>query len=298
VTDRRRLLIDLAGKRFGRLVVRAYAGSKKWSCACDCGARVIVRGAQLRKGKTRSCGCLRTESRPKWIDLTGQRFGCWIVTAYAGHRRWFCVCDCGTRADVLGQSLRRGDSRSSGCLTTELRAKHTRIDLVGKRFGRWRVIAPAGGVMWSCVCTCGTCRDINGQSLREGRSKSCGCLKRELAKSRMTTHGMCGTREYNSWQSMIARCCNPRHTSYKNYGERGVGVHEAWRLFVNWFADMGSRPPSCSQDRIDVNGSYVPSDLRWADAKQQANNRRPRQASATTKRPQLVEPPPLDDPPF
>jgi hypothetical protein len=51
--------IDLIGKRFGRLVVTAYEGDAKWSCTCDCGTRVDVRGERLRGGNTKSCGCLR-----------------------------------------------------------------------------------------------------------------------------------------------------------------------------------------------------------------------------------------------
>ena len=53
--------IDLVGKRFGRLVVTADAGNLNWFCACDCGARAVVNGAPLRRGLTKSCGCLKRE---------------------------------------------------------------------------------------------------------------------------------------------------------------------------------------------------------------------------------------------
>jgi hypothetical protein len=54
------------------------------------------------------------------------------------------------------------------------------IDLAGKRFGRWRVIADLGYLggrgqrYWLCRCDCGTERPVQGQTLREGRSRSCG----------------------------------------------------------------------------------------------------------------------------
>lgn len=56
-------LIDLSGQRFGRLLVKAWAEGrdKKWICVCDCGRQVDVRGAALRIGKTKSCGCLKAE---------------------------------------------------------------------------------------------------------------------------------------------------------------------------------------------------------------------------------------------
>lgn len=59
--------IDLTHQRFGRLVVEQRAktvarnGNVCWLCQCDCGKRVVVEGYALRKGITRSCGCLRRE---------------------------------------------------------------------------------------------------------------------------------------------------------------------------------------------------------------------------------------------
>jgi hypothetical protein len=113
-----RRLIDLTGKRFGRLDVSNHADRPRsyWSCICDCGARVVVRGDSLRGGVTQSCGCQTKE----WaafhrIDLTGKRFGRWVVRAYAGDGMWSCICDCGARAIVHGPHLRRGNTKSCGC---------------------------------------------------------------------------------------------------------------------------------------------------------------------------------------
>jgi hypothetical protein len=57
--------IDLIGKRFGRLLVIAYAGGRKWSCVCDCDARSIIDARSLRRGDTKSCGCLRRDRLTK-----------------------------------------------------------------------------------------------------------------------------------------------------------------------------------------------------------------------------------------
>lgn len=64
-----RTLIDLTGRRFGRLTVIERAGTAgadgqrrpTWLCQCDCGNKAIVIGANLRYGMTKSCGCLRRE---------------------------------------------------------------------------------------------------------------------------------------------------------------------------------------------------------------------------------------------
>jgi hypothetical protein len=96
-----------------------------------------------------------------------------------------------------------------------------------------------------------------------------------------TTHGMFGTPEYNTWAKTIQRCCNPRDTSYVNYGARGIAVCERWREFENFIADMGARPDGRSGarslyrlDRIDNAGNYEPANCQWATWRQQNNNKR------------------------
>lgn len=63
----------------------------------------------------------------------------------------------------------------------------TLIDLTGKRFGHWTVLQQASArgdnsqvTMWLCKCDCGTIREVNGQLLRNGRSRSCGCERENL----------------------------------------------------------------------------------------------------------------------
>lgn len=57
--------IDFIGRRFGRLVVISEAPkhgkNRKWNCLCDCGRSVVVFGDNLKRGLTRSCGCLHSE---------------------------------------------------------------------------------------------------------------------------------------------------------------------------------------------------------------------------------------------
>lgn len=115
--------IDLAGKRFGRWTVCAYAGDKKWSCICDCGIRRVVFGSTLRQGETKSCGCLMREPL---INLSGKRFGRLVAAAYAGagKQAWSCVCDCGACVLIRGDCLRRGVTKSCGCLARERVTKH------------------------------------------------------------------------------------------------------------------------------------------------------------------------------
>jgi hypothetical protein len=81
--------------------------------------------------------------------------------------------------------------------------------------------------------------------------------------------------EYCVWAAMVQRCCNPKNRAFSYYGARGIKVCEAWRLFANFFADMGSRPSdSHTLDRKDNNGNYEPSNCRWTDRQTQMRNRR------------------------
>ena len=75
-------LIDLAGRRFGRLVVLERSGtyippggkgtSAIWRCKCDCGKVVNIEGGSLRKGHTKSCGCLHREYAANMSSIAGQ----------------------------------------------------------------------------------------------------------------------------------------------------------------------------------------------------------------------------------
>lgn len=84
------------------------------------------------------------------------------------------------------------------------------------------------------------------------------------------------TPEYITWLSMRQRCCDPSHTSWKNYGARGVTVCERWKdSFENFLADLGPKPSrKHSLDRITATGNYEPGNCRWTTHKEQQNNRR------------------------
>lgn len=54
-----------------------------------------------------------------WNDLTGHKFGRWVAREYKGNKTWLCECECGNSGVRATNVLRRGGSRSCGCLQRE-----------------------------------------------------------------------------------------------------------------------------------------------------------------------------------
>ena len=121
---------------------------------------------------------------PKFIDITGQRFGEWEVISYYGSRYWTCKCSCGNIRNVLGKTLRSGKSLSCGHKTNQL------VDITNQLFGRWKVIGYYGDGYWTCECQCNnkTVNVIRGADLRAGKSTNCGCVRSEKIAARNSSY--------------------------------------------------------------------------------------------------------------
>lgn len=150
--------------------------------------------------------------------------------------------------------------------------------MIGLKFNRITVVGPKikrpewFHRKWQCLCDCGTQLFVTGTQLRNGNSKSCGCLNIELTKARSTTHGMARTRVYKIWFGMLERCRNPKNKDYARYKE--FMPDQRWYEFENFYADMGDPPPGMSIDRINNKERYSKENCRWATPSQQSGNTR------------------------
>lgn len=128
-------------------------------------------------------------------DLTGLRFGMLVVESRAadikpGRPSWNCRCDCGNFTRIASTALTKTNgTKSCGCLRHK--PSQNCIDLTGQKFGLLTVVskdqtANDGKSKWLCQCECGNQTSVLSESLRNGRTKSCGCIVSRL------THDLTG----------------------------------------------------------------------------------------------------------
>jgi hypothetical protein len=156
--------------------------------------------------------------------------------------------------------------------------------MIGRKFERLTVISAAGRTKWGdsrwlCRCECGSEKIIIRANILAGRTRSCGCLHREIFRKITFRHGHAGKRqspEYQAWSSLIARCENPKNKRYRIYGARGITVCPEWReSFGLFLSHVGPRPSNKhSIERINNMTGYEPGNVRWATRTEQARNTR------------------------
>ena len=172
---------------------------------------------------------------------------------------------------------------------------HKNVD-IGSKFGKWTVLAFVRSyyperdyydyAVWKCQCECGTVEELTSGTLNDmaRRKYHDGCWKCE-SKYKDVYEKIKNDENYRHsyrvWFNMCSRCNKKENRQYKNYGGRGITVCNEWKdsfkafyFYVSTLEHYGELGRSL--DRIDNDKGYFPGNVRWATAKEQANNQRHR----------------------
>lgn len=117
-------------------------------------------------------------------------------------------------------------------------------------------------------CECGA--DVVARRSSDEGAVLCVMCMRSSRKARRPMMN----RARGIWRGMIDRCSNPRCTSWKYYGGRGITVSKRWASFEKFVEDMGLPAPGMSIERINVNRGYTRKNCKWIPRELQNRNKR------------------------
>jgi hypothetical protein len=146
------------------------------------------------------------------------------------------------------------------------------LDISGERYGRLTALhrdANRGRhTKWIFACDCGSQVSIFLEAVRNGRSRSCGCLRDYKSRLRSFKHGHSAgknvSKTLKAYARAKSRCMNVNDPKYPSYGARGIVMCDAWtKSFGAFLSDMGECLPGTTLRRIDLNGNYDRENCVW-----------------------------------
>lgn len=151
----------------------------------------------------------------------------------------------------------------------------TRIDMTGRKIGRLTPLYPERvgkkTLYWHCLCDCGNTKMVLGSSLRNGETRSCGCLRKEIAHKRM----------WGGYEDLSRTYFNTIEYGANERGhEFSVTIEEMWDLYVSqgkkcaltglnivMAKKHNYKEQTASLDRIDSSKGYTKNNIQWVHKK-------------------------------
>ena len=152
-------------------------------------------------------------------------------------------------------------------------------DLKDKVFGRLYVKDFYGiknhKSFWICLCECGEEKVFQGTNLKNGNTKSCGCIRKEISNKTIKYEKSNDEKIFKNngkhpllgvLNSMKQRCSNENCREYRWYGAKGIKVCDEWKkdskIFIEWAISKGYKR-GLTIDRIDNSKNYCPENCQF-----------------------------------
>jgi len=261
------------GDVYGKLTIKEEIENKitsgnhkrrQFILECECGNLVKRNSTSLFKEKSWHCGCVVVQRKKEREEKERNR-----------------------KEEYQKKLIEREEKKRN-----KQQIKPRKKFEVGYVKGRLTIVSISEGKYYErkivCKCECGNIKEFKINNFYT--VKSCGCLNNKGRLNPSFVHGLTSKKDmhmrkwYDRWRSMVSRCHNPNNRSYHNYGGRGIIVCDRWmepngRGCENYYNDihnvLGPKPSSNhSLDRVDNNGNYEITNLRWATATEQSKNQR------------------------
>lgn len=222
-------------------------------------------------------------------DLKNRRFGKLVAIEYCGRNKsnrvlWKCECDCGNSKAILAKTLKNGHSKSCGCMQGSGTRKKS--NLTGKSFGRLKVIERVDKpehlkkkeIYWKCICECGNEHIVTTTNLKNGNTRSCGCLRFERLNG---IHYSERDIELDIFRPILTSC-RTRSKGNKNHRviefnldlndlkkqwqkQKGICIYTDMKLLLPSWGDTkrGGDIHLASVDRIDSTKGYTKDNIQF-----------------------------------